>query len=412
MPVNNTIKIRKGSSSTWTSTNPVLASGEPGFDTTNRVLKIGDGTTNWNSLNTINLTSLNITDFNSSVSGVLPVKNLIAGSNITLSSSSGIFTISSSGGSISDPYDLGTYPLITISSQPSNTSVAATQNTSFSITATASSPSTSLSYQWQLSTNSGSSWSNISGATGSTLTLSNVQLSANGYQYRCILSANLSSSTSSSATLTVTGAYSPTAVLLTTGTSYSIPAGATTMKAWAVGAGGGWNSNAGAGGVSYKTWSISGGTVAYTVGLTNTIGNPGGDTTVTYSGTTITGGGGKGSYNGSTGGTFSGGDGGANGGASSQNFGVAQYGGAVGGNSGTIQSCGRRPATDISGLLAAVALAGGKTTEDCGASAAFGSAGATVKMGADYAAGYGGGGGGTLWGDSRSGNGAVVLYFT
>jgi hypothetical protein len=76
MPVNNTIQLRKGSASTWTSTNPVLASGEPGFDTTNKILKIGDGTTNWNSLGSINLTSLNITDFNSDVSGVLPVKNL------------------------------------------------------------------------------------------------------------------------------------------------------------------------------------------------------------------------------------------------------------------------------------------------------------------------------------------------
>ena len=45
-------------------------------------------------------TSSNITDFNSSVSGLLPVKNIIAGSNITLSNNSGIFTISSSGNSI------------------------------------------------------------------------------------------------------------------------------------------------------------------------------------------------------------------------------------------------------------------------------------------------------------------------
>jgi hypothetical protein len=44
-------------------------------------------------------TSSNITDFNSSVSGILPVKDIIAGSNITLSSSSGIYTINSTGGS-------------------------------------------------------------------------------------------------------------------------------------------------------------------------------------------------------------------------------------------------------------------------------------------------------------------------
>ena len=53
MPVNTTITIRKGSSSQWSSTNPVLASGEPAFDTTNNILKIGNGVSNWNSLNSI-----------------------------------------------------------------------------------------------------------------------------------------------------------------------------------------------------------------------------------------------------------------------------------------------------------------------------------------------------------------------
>jgi len=42
-------------------------------------------------------TASNITDFNSSVSGLLPVKNIIAGTNISITSSTGVFTISSSG---------------------------------------------------------------------------------------------------------------------------------------------------------------------------------------------------------------------------------------------------------------------------------------------------------------------------
>jgi hypothetical protein len=50
MPQNNLIQFRKGTYSSWDSTNPVLANGEPGFDTTNNVLKIGDGSTNWNDL--------------------------------------------------------------------------------------------------------------------------------------------------------------------------------------------------------------------------------------------------------------------------------------------------------------------------------------------------------------------------
>jgi len=50
MPVNNVIKLRRGDD--W-SNNPVLAEGEPGFDTTNNILKVGDGTTAWNDLNPI-----------------------------------------------------------------------------------------------------------------------------------------------------------------------------------------------------------------------------------------------------------------------------------------------------------------------------------------------------------------------
>lgn len=47
------IKLRRDTASNWAGTNPVLALGEPGFDTTNRVLKIGNGTTAWNSLDPV-----------------------------------------------------------------------------------------------------------------------------------------------------------------------------------------------------------------------------------------------------------------------------------------------------------------------------------------------------------------------
>lgn len=50
MPVNNLIQIRKGSFSEWSSTNPVLGNGEPGFDTSHGILKIGDGVNSWSSL--------------------------------------------------------------------------------------------------------------------------------------------------------------------------------------------------------------------------------------------------------------------------------------------------------------------------------------------------------------------------
>ena len=44
------IKLRRDLAATWTSTNPTLAAGEPGFETDTRKIKYGDGTTAWTSL--------------------------------------------------------------------------------------------------------------------------------------------------------------------------------------------------------------------------------------------------------------------------------------------------------------------------------------------------------------------------
>lgn len=48
MPI--TIQLRRGTLSQWTGANPILASGEPGLDLTNMLLKVGDGNRNWNNL--------------------------------------------------------------------------------------------------------------------------------------------------------------------------------------------------------------------------------------------------------------------------------------------------------------------------------------------------------------------------
>lgn len=44
------IKLRRDSAANWASANPVLAQGEPGYDTSSGKLKIGDGATAWSSL--------------------------------------------------------------------------------------------------------------------------------------------------------------------------------------------------------------------------------------------------------------------------------------------------------------------------------------------------------------------------
>jgi hypothetical protein len=50
MPVVTQVQVRRGTAAQWTSANPVLASGEQGFETDTLKLKIGNGSTAWNSL--------------------------------------------------------------------------------------------------------------------------------------------------------------------------------------------------------------------------------------------------------------------------------------------------------------------------------------------------------------------------
>ena len=45
-----TIRLRRGTSAQWSAADPVLAEGEPGYDTTLGVLAIGDGTSSWSEL--------------------------------------------------------------------------------------------------------------------------------------------------------------------------------------------------------------------------------------------------------------------------------------------------------------------------------------------------------------------------
>ena len=53
MPAYNLIQIRKGTSTEWANQNPILSSGEPGFDISNNILKLGDGVTAWSNLDPI-----------------------------------------------------------------------------------------------------------------------------------------------------------------------------------------------------------------------------------------------------------------------------------------------------------------------------------------------------------------------
>jgi hypothetical protein len=50
MAVVTQIQVRRGTASQWTSANPTLAAGEWGFETDTAKVKIGNGSTAWNSL--------------------------------------------------------------------------------------------------------------------------------------------------------------------------------------------------------------------------------------------------------------------------------------------------------------------------------------------------------------------------
>lgn len=44
------IQYRRGTAADWIAKNPVLAEGEPGYETDTKLVKIGDGISTWNQL--------------------------------------------------------------------------------------------------------------------------------------------------------------------------------------------------------------------------------------------------------------------------------------------------------------------------------------------------------------------------
>ncbi|MGF2411734.1 choice-of-anchor J domain-containing protein [Ferruginibacter sp.] len=91
-------------------------------------------------------------------------------------------------------------------SQPSNLTVCALNNATFSITGSGA----GITYQWQVSTNAGVSYSNVtnggvySGATSNTLTITGVPATFNTYRFRCVVSGTCPpSANSAGAILTV-----------------------------------------------------------------------------------------------------------------------------------------------------------------------------------------------------------------
>ena len=161
---------------------------------------------------------------------------------------------------------------LSITTQPSSQSVTEGNPAAFSVTATGSG---TLNYQWQQSTNNGSTWTDISGATSATYTIENTTTGMNGYQYRCAVTGNGSSVTSNAATLTVTPKQYTLTVVLNGGS------GTTTSGKYAEGAvvqiDAGTRSN-----YRFTGWTSSnGGTFADASSASTTFTMPAADTTIT-----------------------------------------------------------------------------------------------------------------------------------
>ncbi|MFT3979739.1 MAG: M36 family metallopeptidase [Ferruginibacter sp.] len=167
------------------------------------------------------------------------------------------------GGLFSNAVTLTVNSSVAITTQPANQTACAGSNATFSVTATSAG-----SYQWQVSTNSGGTWTNITGATASTLTLTAVTAGMNGNQYRVIVSNTCPSTVNSNAaTLTVTTPSSittqPSAVTVCApaAASFTVVASGTSLTyQWQVSTNGG------------TSWTdITGATAAtYTIATTST----------------------------------------------------------------------------------------------------------------------------------------------
>jgi hypothetical protein len=187
--------------STFDFTTPAAVSVACNNPTTADILL---GTTSSNGYNTpITLSADNpnitfvtnpVTPGSSSVVRLNNVNILSAGTyNVTVTGVSGAITKTKMITYIILP---GAGPVISV--HPASQNACAGTNPVFSVTS-----ATAISYQWQLSTDGGTNFSAINGATASSYTVNNVSTAQNSYQYRCIVTGQCNTSTSNAGILTV-----------------------------------------------------------------------------------------------------------------------------------------------------------------------------------------------------------------
>ncbi len=157
-----------------------------------------------------------------------------------------------------------------IGTQPAASTICAGANTTFTVASTGA-----TSYQWQVSTNGGSSWTNVTNtgvyttATTATLTITAATAGMSTYRYRCITTNDCGTTNSSGVILTVNA----TPTVATTAPGSRCGTGTVVLGATASAGTLGWYTASTGGtsigtGTSFTTPSISA-TTTYYVGATN-----------------------------------------------------------------------------------------------------------------------------------------------
>ncbi len=136
-------------------------------------------------------------NINGSASTTLTLRNVTAAMNgyeyrAVFSNSIGSTTSSAATLTIHDA------PTVTVN--PASQTVMAGQNATFTVVANGNPTPT---VQWQVSNDGGKTFSSITGATSTTLTLTNVVFALNGHEYRVVFTNSAGSATTTAATLTV-----------------------------------------------------------------------------------------------------------------------------------------------------------------------------------------------------------------
>ncbi len=116
--------------------------------------------------------------------------------------------------------------LPTITAQPSSVTVTAGQTATFTAAARSACPGATVPVQWETSTDGGTTWSDVSGATSTTLTVTNTTVAESGTEYRAEFIGGLGAVDTTAATLTVTPPAPPpptvTRVLPSSGPPFSV----------------------------------------------------------------------------------------------------------------------------------------------------------------------------------------------